>query len=88
VPLKLPGEMLRKRATEQLETDAVKLVVSCLKKQGLLRNRLQKGMDERDLLHFMGLFGPKFYPIDKANIFADYLENQLILHDLRDYAHK
>jgi hypothetical protein len=32
--------------------------------------------------------GPIFYPIDKANINSDYLENLFAPHDLCDYDHK
>jgi hypothetical protein len=32
--------------------------------------------------------GTQIVPIDKANIFADWLENQLIPHDFRDWKHK
>jgi hypothetical protein len=37
---------------------------------------------------FYGPLGPIFYPIDKANIIADSLENQFIAHDLRDCDHR
>jgi hypothetical protein len=35
-----------------------------------------------------GPFSPIFYPIDKANIFTDCLENQFRVHDLRDCDHR
>jgi hypothetical protein len=31
-----------------------------------------------------GLLGPIYYPVDKANIIADCLQNQFTAHDLRD----
>jgi hypothetical protein len=35
-----------------------------------------------------GPFGPIFYPISKANIIADCLENQFKAHDLCDCDHR
>jgi hypothetical protein len=47
--------------------------------------KLQKRMNQMHYVH--GPLGPIFYPINKANIIADFLENQFRVHGLCDFYH-
>jgi hypothetical protein len=81
------GRMVWKRALVRWETklanckvtpQAIRPIAKSLSKRG--------GPQAPSAIH--GPLGPIFYPIDRANIIADCLENQFRVHDLCDCDHR
>jgi hypothetical protein len=76
--------MVRKRAVERWETELANCEVT---PQAIwpIAGSLTKMGGPNTPSAILGPLGPTIYPINKSNIIADCLENQLRVHDLCDF---
>jgi hypothetical protein len=74
--------MVRRRAVERWETKLANCEVTPQAIWPIAKSS-QKGVDQSTICNSWSL-RPIFYPIDKANIIADCLDDQFRAHDLHD----